>query len=395
MWDRGRVDTDSGKYPDKLTMKGTRQPLICLTSSVRNAGHHLEEWFSYHRAIGITAFYVVDHRPSEDDTSAIIAAQPDAVVLVKEGPFDEAAWSAELCNLALSDGARALFPNDTDEFLTGTGAPFADRIFQLIHQVESEGLEVLHLLSPGFNVYPDSLEEDWKVHSLIRPNPLFTGKSAAVFAPHTKVRVKNGCQHRLGFEPSYLPLVLPDRLPPVPVFPLDPLVFPFHYLHFPFHGPVPFLRRVLTFSQGPPEKLWQMVIRYGEGVVDEGRRGAGNLTRADLETFLGTALTWDGMELYRQAVVDGGLPRAYHARGRDEFGAFFGQPQRIWSIERLEKALDEFAGGRPASQISEDEFLMWPIGSVRLVATQRLKSQTTIVTSEDTVQSTHLFPQPC
>jgi hypothetical protein len=61
---------------------------ICLISCARNSALHLREWFMYHRAIGITAFYIVDHQPSIDSTSAIIAEHAD-VVLHKTGPYEE------------------------------------------------------------------------------------------------------------------------------------------------------------------------------------------------------------------------------------------------------------------------------------------------------------------
>jgi hypothetical protein len=343
--------------------------MVCLLSSVRNAGKHLREWFDYHRRIGVDRFYVIDHRPSEDDTSAILEEQPDAVVIRKRGPFDESRWSAELCNTAFRDGARALFPNDTDEFLCGNGVTFREAVDTVFERMERQGLPALHYLSPGFNMFPTRYtgdDEDWRTHVLARPNPLFTGKSAVFVAQKRTHTVVQGCQHRLRLRPALAATVRPDALPK-DALALRPDDFPFYYLHFPFHGPTCFLRRVRTFLEGPKDKVWQMATRYGEGLVDEPRRAAGDLTDEDLATFVAQLLDCSdgGSELYRKAVLDGGLPRACGVR--TDLADFYGlDVPRKWTPELLEESLRSFGGPERSGPFTEAEFVLWPVGAVQL-----------------------------
>jgi hypothetical protein len=348
--------------------------MICLLSSVRNAGKHLREWFHYHRSIGITRFYVIDHQPSQDDTSEILAEQPDTVVLRKRGPFDESRWSAELCNTAIRDGATALFPNDTDEFLCGNGATFNERVREVIARIEVEDLTGLHFLSPGFNMFPSADNgdnDDWRSHVLARPNPLFTGKSAVFLAPQSGHVVTNGCQHRLRLRPPLPATVRSDAVPSA-ALKLRPEDFPFQYLHFPFHGPSAFLRRVRTFVQGPKDKVWQMATRYGAGLVDEERRASGDLTDADLVGFVLQLndlndRTDGGRELYRRAILDAGLPRACEVR-TNVADFFETQAPREWSAELLSESLKSFGGldRAGAGPLTEAEFVLWPIGAMQL-----------------------------
>lgn len=344
-------------------------PMICLLSSVRNSAKHLQEWFQYHRAIGITHFYVIDHRPSQDETSDILAKQPDAVIIRKTGPFNEVKWSAELCNTAIRDGAQALFPNDTDEFLAGNGAPFRQRVEEILTRLHVDGIPAIHLISPGFNMFPSvdlGDNENWRTHVLARPNPLFTGKSAIFLSPESGHVVTNGCQHRLRLRPDVPAEVRPDSLPNEALS-MDPKNFPFWYMHFPFHGPTPFLHRIRTFANGPKDKVWQMATRYGEGIINEERRASGDITDDDLNKFI--AYLHDDRHssgIYKRAVLDAGLPRAYEVR--TEIADFFGLvAPRNWSSDLLENSLRSFDGlDRGVGPLTEEEFVLWPVGAMQL-----------------------------
>ena len=146
-------------------------------------------------------------------------------------------------------------------------------------------------------------------------------------------------------------------------------------MHFPFHGPAPFLRRVRTFSEGPKDKVWQMAVRYGRGSVDEARRESGAITDEDLESFVEDLQRCDdgGRELYRQAVLDAGLPRACEVR--TALADFFGlEVPREWTPELLEQSLASFGGleRAGAGPLTEEEFVLWPVGAVQL---QKLEEQ--------------------
>lgn len=358
------------KSEDKKTERST-VPLICLLSSVRNSARHLREWFEYHRAIGITRFYVIDHQPSQDDTSVILAEQPDAVIIRKRGPFNETRWSAELCNTAIRDGAQAIFPNDTDEFIAGNGAPFQLRVQEMLCRLNREGLSAIHLLTPGYNMFPSSDkgdEDDWRTHVLCRLNPLFTGKSAIFFSLPNQHVVINGCQHRLRLDPMVPATVRSDAIP-LRAIELSATHFPFYYMHFPFHGPTHFLKRIQTFIQGPLDKVWQMATRYGEGIVDDERRLNGCLSKEDLQDFVAHVnnLRDGGKEIYRRAVLDAGLPRAFDIK--TELADFFRlDVPRSWNQELLNASLDSFQGTERggAGPFTEKEFVLWPVGALQL-----------------------------
>lgn len=311
---------------------------ICLLSCARNCGHHLREWFTYHRAIGVTAFYMVDHRPSEDDTSKIIAEHAD-VVLVKTGPFKESAWFLELCLLATNDGAAVIFANDTDEFLCGNGAPFKQRVSETI--ASSTGKPATHLLTPGFNMVPhDKDDADWRKHIYARPNKLWTGKSALYIPPGGHVRVVSGGQHQLKTLPRVPIETCPKRTKADIVSPLEPKLFPIYYLHFTFHGCEAYLRRIRTMLL-TPDNARQMVIRYGSGIVNEERRVAGRPNEEDFDA-LSRVVTSDSspgaVNIYRHAVRSS-LVSANEVR--PEVAHFFGlaKGDEVWDPVVYKEAL--------------------------------------------------------
>lgn len=358
-------------------------------SSVRNCAKLLETWLDYHRSIGITRFYLIDHQPSQDETSEILARQSremgDLVVVKKRGPFMETRWSAELCNLALRDGASALFPNDVDEFLVGNGAPFREVAERVIADLELTAEEGRHYTSPGFNMFPSvdrGDDEDFRSHVLCRPNPLFVGKSAVFFRSaedqpmlqFDDVRrrvVTNGCQHRLTFRPPLPPLISPGSGAAVPLSAVSPSLdyfcprmFPFMYLHFPFHGPSCFIHRIRTFVAGPRDKVLQMAIRYGKGLVDEARRTSRQLSDADLQSFVEQirgASPALAQKIYRDAVLSAGLPRAHSIK--TDLASFCGldQPQA-----QLRSSLDSFGSSGEQPPMTREEFLMWPVGALEM-----------------------------
>lgn len=326
---------------------------VCLLSCARNCGHHLREWFLYHKAVGITAFYMVDHRPSEDDTSAIIREFAD-VVLVKEGPFKESEWFLELCALATNDGAAVLFCNDTDEFLCGNGAPLAQRIQETLAGAQRPAR---HLLTPGFNMVPldDTDDTDWTKQIYARPNKLWTGKSAVYIPPLGHVRVVAGGQHNVQTLPRVLIETCPRRSRTDIVSPLRPDIFPIYYLHFTFHGPSAYLRRIRTMML-TPENARQMVARYGKGVVDEGRRVAGTLTRDDFDAFAAFAQdekSPGALEVYRQA-VRASLISASEVRS--DVAKFFGKAtgHEQWDEAAHKEALRKW--GLPEDRIADLTF---------------------------------------
>jgi hypothetical protein len=124
---------------------------------------------------------------------------------------------------------------------------------------------------------------------------------------------------------------------------------------------------VRTFLEGPKDKVWQMATRCGEGLVDEPRRAAGDLTDEDLATFVAQLLDCSdgGSELYRKAVLDGGLPRACGVR--TDLADFYGlDVPRKWTPELLEESLRSFGGPERSGPFTEAEFVLWPVGAVQL-----------------------------
>ena len=116
-----------------------------------------------------------------------------------------------------------------------------------------------------------------------------------------------------------------------------------------------------------------MSTRYGEGLIDEERRESGTLTEEDLEKFSLAIRQLDPDKLYRQSVVDAGLPRAFMSRSTDELSNFSGLPPfEPWTMDRLEQALVDFGAHQRAScPMSNEELLAWPVGSVSTVKAQR------------------------
>jgi len=325
---------------------------VCLLSCARNCGQHLREWFTYHRAIGVTAFYVVDHQPSEDDTSKIIAEHAD-VVLVKTGPFRESDWFLELCLLATNDGAAVIFANDTDEFLCGNGAPFAQRIRETL---ASAPKPARHLMTPGFNMVPLADDPDWRKQIYARPNKLWTGKSALYIPPGGHVRVVSGGQHYLQTLPRVPIETCPKRARNDIVSPIEPHFFPVYYLHFTFHGSGAYLRRIRTMLL-TPENARQMVARYGKGIVNEERRLAGNASDEDIEALRRFVAedSPDATELYKQAVRSS-LISANEVR--PEVARYFGMAtgDETWNPEEHKEALRSW--GLAADRLTED--LLFP-----------------------------------
>lgn len=298
---------------------GHRSMDVCLLSCARNCGHHLREWFTYHRAVGVTAFYIVDHRPSEDDTSRIIQEFAD-VVLVKTGVFKESDWFLQLCALATQDGAAVLFANDTDEFLCGNGAPLAQRIRETLAGAKKPAR---HLLTPGFNMVPLEDGSDWTKQIYARPNKLWTGKSALYIPRGGHVKVVAGGQHNVQTMPRVLIETCPKRTRNDIVFPLPPDLFPIYYLHFTFHGSGAYLRRIRTMML-TPENARQMAARYGKGIVDEERRIKGNFDHEDLRKLSSFVEqeTPEAVELYKQAVRSSLISAS---EVRSEVACFFGK----------------------------------------------------------------------
>ncbi len=345
------------RRPGRSGPAAERSMDVCLLSCARNAGRHLREWFQYHRASGITAFYIVDHQPSEDDTSEIIREHAD-VVLTKTGPFKESDWFLELCDLATTDGAAVIYANDTDEFLCGNGAPLAQRIRETLagaHQLRHKprdaagkptGPPALHLMTPGFNMVPlgrdgeDPGEDgagDWRRHVLARPNKLWTGKSALYIPQGGHVRVVSGGQHYLQTLPRVPICTCPKRTRTDIVSPLEPQLFPVYYLHFTFHGPSAYLRRIRTMLQ-TPENARQMVQRYAKGVVPEERLL--KPTPEDVERFLAfvDSGTPEALELYRQAVRSSLISANEVRTAVADFFGLSGVP-KTWTADAHKKAL--------------------------------------------------------
>jgi len=309
---------------------------ICLLSCARNCGHHLREWFTYHRAIGVTAFYVVDHQPSEDDTSQIIREHAD-VVLVKSGPFKESEWFQELCLLATNDGASVIFANDTDEFLCGNGAPFNQRVMETLGSAQKPAR---HLLTPGFNMVPLEDDPDWRKQIYAKPNKLWTGKSALYIPPGGHVRVVAGGQHYPRTLPPVPIETFPDSLgTDIIVSPIEPDIFPIYYLHFTFHGSGAYLRRIRTMLQ-TPDTAMQMVVRYGKGIVNEERRVARTANEEDIEALRSFVAddSSDAVGLYRQVVISN-LISANEVR--PEVARYFGfaKGDEVWDPEVHKEAL--------------------------------------------------------
>jgi hypothetical protein len=337
---------------------------ICLLSCARNCGHHLREWFEYHRRIGVTAFYMVDHRPSEDDTSKIIAEHAD-VVLVKTGPFKESDWFLELCLLATNDGAAAIFANDTDEFLCGNGAPFKQRVKETLASAQKPAKHLMtpetlasaqkpakHLMTPGFNMVPLEDDPDWRKQIYARPNKLWTGKSALYVPPRGHVRIVSGGQHNLQTLPRVPIETCPKRTRTDIVSPLEPHFFPVYYLHFTFHGSVAYLRRIRTMLL-TPENARQMVARYGKGIVDEERRLAGEASEEDIEALKDFVKedTPEAVDIYRQAVRSS-LISANEVR--PEVARFFGlaEGNETWDPAVHKDALRRW--GLPEERLKDD-----------------------------------------
>lgn len=332
---------------------------ICLLSCARNCGHHLREWFTYHRSIGVTAFYVVDHQPSEDDTTDIIKEHAD-VVLVKTGPFKESDWFLELCLLATNDGAAVIFANDTDEFLCGNGAPFKQRVNETLATAQKPAK---HLMTPGFNMVPLDDDPDWRKQIYARPNKLWTGKSALYIPAGGHVKVVSGGQHYLQTLPRVPIETCPKRSRTDIVSPIEPHIFPIYYLHFTFHGSAAYLRRIRTMLL-TPENARQMATRYGKGIVDEERRLQGKSDETDIEALSQFVAkdTPEAIDLYKQAVrsslisaneVRPEVARYFgHAKGDEKWDAqVHKNALRFWGLseDRLDRDLTF-----PAKKRAED-----------------------------------------
>jgi hypothetical protein len=328
---------------------------ICLVSCARNAGMHLREWFIYHRAIGITAFYIVDHQPSEDETSAIIAEFAD-VIVTKTGPYKESEWFKEICNRALSDGAAAVFANDTDEFLCGNGAPFAARVQEVLSMLPHGGG---HLLTPGFNMVPQGAADgedggDWRRHVYARPNKIWSGKSALYLSSKTQVQVISGGQHYLKTSPLLPISTCPKRTQSSIVSPLNPKYFPVYYLHFTFFGPSAYLRRIQTLMLTPWNAIL-MVQRYGKGIVNAEHLEARNITQEDIADF-SKFMEHSPQEIYRRAVRSSAISAN---EVRSDIAHFFKlETTSEWSEAEHRRILAYW--GVPAEQI---ENLSFPVKS--------------------------------
>ena len=330
---------------------GKRSMDVCLLSCARNCGHHLRDWFVYHRAIGITAFYIVDHQPSEDETSDIIREHAD-VVLVKSGPFKESDWFLELCLLATTDGAAVIFANDTDEFLCGNGASFKQRIEETL---ASAAKPAKHLMTPGFNMVPLVDDANWRNQIYARPNKIWTGKSALYIPQGGHVRVVSGGQHYLQTLPRVPIETCPKRTRTDIVSPLEPHLFPIYYLHFTFHGSAAYLRRIRTMLL-TPENARQMVVRYGKGLVDEERRLTGDPNEDDIDVlarFVANDNDTEAMELYRQAVRSSLISAC---EVRSDVAQYFGYANgdETWDKQTHKDALLRW--GLPEDRLTELQF---------------------------------------
>lgn len=103
--------------------KGTHVAYVSICAIVKNEGRYIQEWLSYHYAIGIERF-VIFHNSSTDDTLAQIAAWPAShLVEVIEWPYDapqSSAYKEMLKNHRdVSDWCAFI---DVDEFITPKGS---------------------------------------------------------------------------------------------------------------------------------------------------------------------------------------------------------------------------------------------------------------------------------
>ncbi len=254
-------------------------PRVCLVSCVRDAAHILPRWIEYHRAVGVTHFYLAHHRPAQDppDGTAEILAHltlTDPAVCVeerREETFLEPKWVTELARRALRERGAAdalLLVHDTDEFLDGNGESFREAVadvFAALHgrPTRSSGLRAsvagasraLQCVTPLCDMVPPTLGEncDWRQCTLHAPEPVRWGKAAFALSGASRdlVCVANhpaGYLHTLRTEPPTelcTPKTLPTRL-----WPLPRETFPFRGAHFYFLGPEALARKARLLGPG-------------------------------------------------------------------------------------------------------------------------------------------------
>ena len=279
---------------------------ICLVSCAKGASATLREWFEYHRGVGATHFYLVDHQPSEDDTSEIIASQvaqhPDSVrSRIKTGLFYEEEWICELCNWAIDEAGNdetLLLINDTDEFVgpnsdTNSFLDQVKRCFSHVQFASSVAAAPAHMkpsshrslliVSPLCFVAPQSADPawDWRQDSAHEPSPLSFGKSALFIGPCVgpNLRVVPGGWNQKGYCHAIA------TTPPTPiascpegggshyVWPLPEDIYPFQVVHHFHTGAESMMRKLRQcVSSGLATYAWHRyaaylpeVYKYGNG----------------------------------------------------------------------------------------------------------------------------------
>ncbi len=262
--------------------------MLCLATCMRNAQPALRTWFGYHIAAGITHFFVVDHRPSEDDTSeylaSLAAAYPQNVrVTVREGPYTQSLWTRDLANAALEaagDGPVALFFHDSDEFVAGNGAPLRQRAEETWAVLRGDRSHrywapehAVHVITPPCNMLPPALgPEDatrWSESRVGVPASLAAGKSSLFARRASEVRVTDGCAHRVRTAPPSPNAACPRAASGDYLWPLPPDLFPTVYSHHCYLGPERLWTRIRHFIEtGMPASMQR---RYGrkQGFTDD------------------------------------------------------------------------------------------------------------------------------
>ena len=270
---------------------------IAICSVIRNAAQQLDVWFRYHQALGVTDFYIIHNPPSLDTTGDII----DQYATYKEtrtGDFIKRAWLTELLNKAVGeDGCDICFLIDADEFLN-CPTSIVDSLKLYIHT----GNNIAYRM-PGYVVVPESPSCAWWQASLCDPSNMHWSKScfvygektqAITFNSNTSPRLLHADQTGVFYEPSDEQNI---------EFPLiDSSSAAISFCHVNLLG-MPALRQKIYDFLETPDKAIEVMVRYGDGILNPTAISSRTFSEADKIYFASEVADDDVMNaLYNDLV---------------------------------------------------------------------------------------------